>query len=230
MRLLWLLLALLSVGVARADDSPPVARYAASVERLARRRVELASEHARARTADARAEVLSRAREALLSAIDGELFPAWLGTPWEFHGTTETPGEGAIACGYFVSTVLRDAGLRVERVRLAQQASELIVKTLSPSSEILRFRNRRIEEVLAAVRERGDGLYVVGLDFHVAFLRIAGDRAELCHSSVFEPVAVVCEPAAEAQGMVSRYHVVGRLFTDRQLLDWLGERPIATVR
>jgi hypothetical protein len=45
--------------------------------------------------------------------------------------TSETPGRGEIACGYFVSTVLRDAGFGVERVRLAQQASERIVRTLS---------------------------------------------------------------------------------------------------
>jgi len=33
-----------------------------------------------------------------------EIFPAWSGTPWDFNGISQTPGEGEIACGYFVSS------------------------------------------------------------------------------------------------------------------------------
>lgn len=42
--------------------------------------------------------------------IIDSLMPCWYGTPWDFNGCTTEPGKGSIACGYFVSTVLRDAG------------------------------------------------------------------------------------------------------------------------
>ena len=67
-----------------------------------------------------------------------ELLPAWDGTPWDFHGTSQAPREGKIACGYFVSTTLLHLGLQVERVRMAQQASELIVKSLVSTNPIRR--------------------------------------------------------------------------------------------
>jgi len=203
-------------------------RYPDALLRLEKARETLAAEHSTAR-GKKRKEVLEKARAALLSAIDQDLFPAWYGTRWEFYGATETPGVGAIACGYFVSTVLRDAGLKVERVKLAQQYSEWIVKTLVPKSLTWRFSNVPQEEVVARVRKAGgDGLYVVGLDYHVAFLRLDGDRADLCHSAVFEPVAVVCEPAATSAGMASGYHVVGKLFSDELVLKWLKGTAIPT--
>ncbi len=210
-------------------QTPEAAAYPARVRALAATREALADRYERAADDGARREILGQARAALLGALDEGLLPAWYGTRWAFYGTSETPGQGTIACGYFVSTVLRDAGLRVERVRLAQQASERIVTTLAPPDRIARFRGQTPAQVVARTRERfGDGLYVVGLDYHVALLRLDGERARLCHSAVFEPAAVVCEPAEQAQGMVSGYHVLGQLFTGPQLVDWLRQRPLPT--
>jgi hypothetical protein len=42
-----------------------------------------------------------KAKQALLEYLDGQAFPAWSGTPWAFSGTSTTPKEGTIACGYF---------------------------------------------------------------------------------------------------------------------------------
>ena len=103
----------------------------------------------------------------LLDTVRDELIPPWVGTEWAFYGTTQTPGEGEIACGYFVSTVLRDAGVKVERVKLAQQASEYIVKTFAEAEHVRRFRNfhhaKRFEsldapaqEVVLALEDRDD--------------------------------------------------------------------------
>ena len=66
--------------------------------------------------------MIAEARTVLTRSIYNDLLPAWYGTPWDFNGTSEVPQQGKIACGYFVSTILRDAGWKVERVRLAQQA------------------------------------------------------------------------------------------------------------
>lgn len=218
-------------GAARAEAPQEGAQaYFASVQKLEASREQLAAAYREAKSPKSRTEVVERARRRLAGAIIEELIPAWFGTRWEFYGTTETPGEGAIACGYFVSTVLRDAGFRVERVRLAQQASENIVKTLVPASQIRRYRWKSPAELVAAVRaELGDGLFVVGLDYHVGFLHLGGEGASFCHSAYLAPTSVVCEPAARAAGLASDYHVVGRLLTAATMARWLEGRAFRTL-
>lgn len=195
--------------------------YRAAVAKLAEKRGELATRPPRDR--------LTEARSVLLTAFDEQLFPAWEGTPWDFYGTTQTPREGHIACGYFVSTLLRDAGLKVERVKLAQQASEKIVKTLASEPEIQRFRNAAAADIVKAVREKhGPGLFVVGMDYHVGLLRLTADDALLCHSAVLEPRSATCEKAETSPGFVSSYHVIGPALNDARLGDWLAQRDVPT--
>src|SRR5688500_17600336 len=74
-------------------------------------RVVLSSRYQQATTSTNRIGVIDEARAYLTQSVYNEVFPYWYGTGWDFNGTTETPGQGKIACGYFVSTVLRDAGL-----------------------------------------------------------------------------------------------------------------------
>ena len=222
---------LLVAGAARAEAPKEGARaYFASVRRLEASRAQLAAAYREAKLPKDRSAVVGQARHRLSLTLFEELIPAWYGTRWEFHGTSQTPGEGAIACGYFVSTVLRDAGFRVERVRLARQASEDIVKTLVPARQIRRYRWKSPAELLAAVRaELGDGLFVVGLDYHVGFLHLGGDGASFCHSAYLAPAAVVCEPAARAAGLASDYYVVGRLLTAPTVARWLEGRAFRTL-
>ena len=200
--------------------------YDAAKSELSALRQRTQVEYAKANTAAKKSAALAVARAELLAAFDTQLFPAWAGTAWDFYGTTEAPREGKIACGYYVSTLMRDAGFKVERVKLAQQASEWIVKTLAENDETLRFRNNESKALLAEVRSKlGEGLFVVGMDFHVGFLRIDAKGEQLCHAAFFEPKAAVCEDAATSPGFASTYHVVGKLFADAQLRAWLeGQR------
>jgi hypothetical protein len=221
---------LLAVSVLLGSPVAASVPYPQKLAAIDRRRVALAAELAAATTTQRRAAVLGSARTAAFSAITDDVLPAWYGTPWGFYGTTETPGQGTIACGYLVTTVLRDAGFRVERRALAQQASERIVQTLAPADRILRFRGASPDAVLRGVRATlGDGLFVVGMDYHVAFLVLDGPRADLCHSAVLPPAHVVCEPAAEAAAFSSSYYVVGPALDDTRLLDWLAGAEIPTA-
>jgi hypothetical protein len=173
--------------------------------------------------------VRQEARAVVLQALTRQLLPAWSGTPWEFYGNTRTPRSGIIACGYLVSTVLEDAGFRVERVRMAQQPAEYIVKTLAPPRRTWRFRNRPVSEVVERVKREGEGLYVVGLDLHVGFLWNDGTRVWMCHSSYLGTAEVVCEDALTSPAMLSRYHVVGRLLEEGMLDAWLEGWALPTV-
>jgi len=203
--------------------------YDQQIAQLAAKRTELAKAYATAATDEERAKVLARAEAAVFDAIVNELIPAWYGTPWEFYGTSQTPGEGAIACGYFVTTILRDAGFQVERVRLAQQASEHIIKTLVGEGRIERYRYKSSREVAEATAARGEGLYVVGLDCHVGFLAVKDGETRFLHSSYMSPLCVVNEKAATSMPFQSDYRVVGKLLDGPMLVAWLEGRAFPTV-
>jgi hypothetical protein len=171
------------------------------------------------------AEALGEAREALTDAVF-ELLPHWEGTPWAMNGTSEVPGAGRIACGYLVSTVLRDAGLLVERVKLAQQASENIVMSVVDHAEIVRYRETDVAEVLSEART--PGVYVVGLDTHVGLLVVRDGEQRFCHASRSMNQQVLCEDATSARALHSHYIVVGRL-SDRAVEAWASGAELPTV-
>lgn len=221
-----LLLALTSADAER-DAPPPERTYAETLSALSAQRSALAARWLRP-DAD-RGAVREEARAVVFGAITRHILPAWYGTPWEFYGNSQTPGSGSIACGYLVSTVLQDAGFGVERVRMAQQPAELIVKTLVPPEKTWRFRNRPVSDVIHRVKREGEGLYLVGLDFHVGFLWNDGAQVWMCHASYLGDVAVVCEDALASPAMSSRYHVVGRLLEDGMIDAWLEGRELPTV-
>lgn len=202
--------------------------YAARVAELEAMRLALAATYDAAATDEARHIVLERAREEVLSALVDDLLPAWHGTPWDFNGTSEIPGQGHIACGYYVTTLLRDAGFRVQRVRLAQQASENIIKTLVGEGRITRYRDRSASHVAGAVAELGDGVYVVGLDIHVGFLVVEDGTVRFCHASYLDPVAAVCESPRTAPAFLSGYRVVGKLLDDPMMVAWLRGQAFPT--
>jgi hypothetical protein len=166
----------------------------------------------------------------MTQSIYSEFFPAWYGTTWDFNGTTETPGQGKIACGYFVSTVLRDAGVKVQRVKLAQQASENIILSLTTSAHIKRFRQTPISDFVEAVRNWGPGLYVVGLDIHVGFILNVDGQVYFIHSSYIDPYSVVKEPAGDSKILASsRYRILGKISADDQFIErWLRGEEIVT--
>lgn len=171
-----------------------------------------------------------KAKHALLEYLDGQAFPAWSGTPWAFYGTSTTPKEGAIACGYFVTTVLEQAHLRIERVRLAQQASAYLVSTLARGSTVEWLRPADVKEALTEMRRRfPEGLLVVGFDLHVGFVRVDGERAQFCHSSYLEPGVVTCEDPLTAGAFVSGVYVVADALNDALLDDWVLGRSVPSV-
>ncbi len=177
-----------------------------------------------------RAKVLAGAREELIRRFEDGLFPAWEGTRWDFNGMTETPREGQIACGYYVSTLMRDAGFRVQRVKLAQQAAANIARTLAPESKVRWYRDLTVPDFVARLRrDLGEGLFVVGLPNHVVFLRVKADGARVCHADYLEPVAVTCEDALESPVLKLNLFVAAPLFDDALLEKWIADEPIATA-
>lgn len=217
-------------GDRRPPHPPPtqVVVYDRMVAGLSHERAALSEAWRAAADDAARAAVRDRAAGLLLRRLTGDLLPAWNGTPWSFSGTATAPGARPIACGYFVSTTLEHAGLAVERRRLAQQAAEDIILTLVPESRVARFKRVPLDTFVAAVGRRGDGLYLVGLDYHVGFLVVERGQVYFHHASNVGG-AVVREPAITSAALArSSYRVVGKMLDPTLVEAWLAGRAIPT--
>ncbi|HRI25143.1 MAG TPA: hypothetical protein PLZ45_10725 [Ferruginibacter sp.] len=159
-----------------------------------------------------------------VSTVTGTIIPGWIGTPWSFNGTSEKPQEGSIACGYFVTTVLHDAGLKLQRIKLAQCASENMITTLVQPKYISRFSNVTLEQFIAAVGQQGYGLYIVGLDNHTGFIFNDGSDIHFIHST-FVGTRNVQNDNASVNRILrqSHYKVLGKISADERVLQrWIN--------
>jgi len=199
------------------DYSAPA--YRATLHRFALRRAALAARYQHATTPAGRTACLAEARELWLAALDSTVFPAWEGTPWGFYGQSWEPRQGSIACGYFVTTALHDAGLRLPRTLLAKQAATVIIRNLTTEAHMHRYRGMSQADFVQQMRQLGPGLYVLGLDYHVGFLRVReGGAVQMVHSSYTGAGGVVREAADSSASLESAARVVGKISDDPALL------------
>jgi hypothetical protein len=171
----------------------------------------------------ASASPITKVEREFLAAITKRIFPYWYGTPWDFNGTTQTPQKGKIACGYFVTTTLRDAGYPIERVKMAQCASEEMIRSMTQKKFIFQFSNTNIKKFENELIKKGEGLYVLGLDNHTGFILISNAGNYFIHASGWYPYKVVREKLSDSEVVGnSKYKVVGKISADEKFLNkWL---------
>ncbi len=193
---------------------------------------ELSQKYTGAKTKKEKDLVLNESRDFLFETITEQIIPPWFGTPWEFYGATETPGKGAIACGYFVNTILEHVGFRFNRKEMSQQMSEYIIRTLTEEENITRFRDEPLDYFIEKTKEQGEGLYIIGLDYHTGFIVNDGTNLKFCHSAYLDPYnSVTCEKAKESIPIIdSQYRVIGKILSNNLLDKWLNKEFIRTVR
>lgn len=164
--------------------------------------------------------IISEAQKYLL-AISSDFFKAWYNTPWTFHGHSQTPKEGSIACGYFVTTTLRDMGFNIPRIKWAQQTSEYLIKKIS--TDIKRYYKRPMGEIVEDIKLRGEGLYVVGLDSHVGYIYYYDGNVNFVHANYYRPkIGVMSEPLIGRNPLNdSKYKVIGKIFDKEMTFNWL---------
>lgn len=206
----------------RKSPRPDPETYQTLASELQRWRKELAERHRRARNDAERIAVERDARIILEQALPA-MMRCWLGTPYDFNGTAAKPGGGRIACGYYVATVLMDAGFCVDRYQLAKQPSENILKSFL-EKDACKLSVGKAYDVFSAELARAEpGIYLVGLDTHVAFAVIEGGAFHLIHASGSRPWCVVEEGPGEA-GVLQRsnWRMLGNLTADPALIRrWL---------
>jgi len=128
----------------------------------------------------------------------------------------EPLGEGEIACGYYVTTPLKQLGFPIKRFWLAQQASAKIVEELTVS----RKRFTTIEALEAYLKSQPvPSAYVIGLDFHTGFITHSSEGSFFIHSNYIGREGVIKEKISESAALShSEAFVIGNLTSNTNLL------------
>ncbi len=170
--------------------------------------------------------IIAKAGQVVTEAIIKKIIPFWYGTSWSFEGHTSIPGSGEVACGYFVSTVLRDAGFNVNRYKLAQQGPEDEARIISCSGEVTELSSDSITHFF---KDKEDGLYFAGLDFHVGFMLKKKGRTYFIHSNYINSAGVMAEEAPRAPAFRSAVYFVVGISNNRPLIEnWILNRKLNT--
>ncbi len=138
-----------------------------------------------------------------VDAVGNDLFKKWEHTRWDYNGTTDEPKQGAIACGYFVTTVLRDMGLKINRGKLAICPSSVMMKSLTPRQKINNLSNLSYPDFNDALTRLGKGVYIIGLDFHTGFIVNDGTENWFIHSYFVQRVGVIKESVLNSMALRS---------------------------
>lgn len=215
---------LVSKIFSRTDEShtpsPQPEKYKSLINEVKTQRLALFEKY---QNSNNKAAVIQEARDYLHEKIP-RMMRCWIGTPWDFNGTSQTPGKGKIACGYFVSVILRDAGFKVNRITLAQQASQNILLSMIHTEDKVINPRRDYDAFIKYFKGREEGIYIIGLDSHVGFLCNLNGEVHFLHSGA---QGVIDETLAEARDIkVSRYRVIGNVTGQDYVIEkWLkGEK------
>ncbi len=213
---------------------PDAQRWQILRKDLERWRIFYAEKYRKAGSTTARQAVIMDARNLLEHNLP-ELMRCWLGTGWDFNGTAKEPGAGKIACGYFVATVMEGAGFHIKRSPLAQQASQNILRTFLPQSDLHLRVGVPYKTYRAEISRGKPGIYIVGLDTHVGFIVVPNENGKdyrFIHSSGAKPWCVVEENADQAKVLQnSNYRVIGNLTaSDALITKWLKGEDFPTFR
>ena len=208
--------------------------YKEKLNHLEKARKSLAVKYASANQTEKK-QLILEARKVLTNMLVGEVFTAWYRTRWDFNGVTQTPGQGEIACGYFVTTTLRDIGIKLNRVKWAQQASVKMIRKFCPQESIKVIYNKPIKESSDYLKAQGEGVYLVGLDRHVGYVIVekSRDTDELkmafVHADYYDRARGVTSEVIEGNNPLndSKYRMVGKLFSEAHVIAWLQEKHYA---
>lgn len=207
---------------------PDPGKYAVLTADLERWRKDLSQRYIKAKSKSERETVETEARVILEKCLPA-MMRCWLGTRWDFNGTADGPGKGKIACGYFVATVLKNAGFQVDRYQLAQQPSGNILRTFLPKDSCDLTVGQNYQEFARSVEKREPGVYVIGLDTHVAFIVVHDGGFRFIHSSGSRPWCVVDESPTDAGALQrSSWRMLGNLTGNSDVIrHWLKTDKIA---
>ncbi|CAG5084722.1 hypothetical protein [Parvicella tangerina] len=214
--------------VAEMTDEDQLALYLSLKERIMVKQNAFQMEYVSA-SAGHQADLVALAEQYIFATLCDSIWSHWYDTPWEFYGTTEQPGKGSIACGYFVTTTLDHVGYHIDRVALAQQAASVIITTLCGKGKTKIIGNNDVEALLAYVKTQEDGVFICGLDNHVGFIQKTGGKIYFVHSSGLSHQQKVMKEELHKSNAIqySKAYYVGNLLSNQEnLIKWIKKEKI----
>lgn len=176
---------------------------------------------------DEKNAIVAEAQTYLAETMVSDIVPSWYGTGHDYSGVSNIPGEGQIACGYFVSTVLHHLGFKFNRKLLGQQNSPYILQTLSHPSIIKTSWLENYEEFIADIKAEGPGVYIVGMDRHVGFVAYDGKEIAFIHSYVTVRSQTIQERSLLS---ISKWRSVGKIFGYSLTVKWIYGKDIEIIK
>lgn len=128
-----------------------------------------------------------------VNMISGDLFLQWKGTPWDFNGTTTEPRKGYIACGYFVTFILTDMGVQLNRLKLSTCASSEMMRKLVPGCPLINLSRLQFNVFCDSIRKFDVGVFIIGLDYHTGIIVVDTTAAWFIHSYYAGNIGVIKE-------------------------------------
>ena len=169
-------------------------------------------------------------KESLVNMI----IPFWEGTSWSFEGHTSKPQKGSIACGYFISTTLRDIGLILNRYHLAQQSPINEAKSLAIGSEVVEFSEPTLQKNIDAIDNHlKEGVHFIGFDeSHVGYILKQNGNLYLIHSNYIKAEGVLIESIEKSEvfGFFNKFYVVELSTNDALLKNWIKGDALKIVK
>lgn len=206
--------------------------YASTKQKAKELRAGLAQTYKAATNLAQKEAILDSAQNEFASYLLNQIIPYWYNTEWGFDGYTSIPNRGSIACGYFVSTTLLHMGINVNRYKLAQQNPENEAKTVAIKDSLVRsYDYLDIEPAIhKELSTYDDGLYFVGLDYHVGYLYIRNGQAYFIHSDYVDGFVRI-ESIENSEAFESETYFISNISSNRNLaLKWIMEEEVLVIR
>lgn len=182
-----------------------------------------------------REELRSEARSCLTERLLMDIAPAWDRTPWTFNGYSSTPGQGSIACGWYVQRLMEDLGFTFSKRRsqqpyFAQNWPKTMVEGLDREGAEIIYRIGEAQETDSLFMARDAGIYIIGFAYsgmdsgaHVGFLLNTREELYVLHSmGRVELVPAIEEPWYYS----SQFYYLGEVFNHRVMDCWLRDEPL----
>ena len=201
--------------------------YSATKKDIVKLRSSLMSRYNMISDSNKKLKFLDSIMQLFVANLLNEIIPYWYGTEWDFEGHTDIPNNGQIACGYFVSTTLKDMGLKLNRYRLAQADPLTEARTLAIADTNLKKIDiedfNSLADFLDGIQE---GLYFIGLDNHVGYFYKKGNKNYFIHSNYVDG-KVMIELAENSLAFSSSNYYLTKISLNREMaLKWVSGKRI----
>lgn len=201
--------------------------YGQTKSKIKNLRNEWAAKYAQISDSTAQKRFLDSISVKFTNLLLNDIVPYWYGTVWAFEGHTAQPNDGEIACGYFVSTTLRDMGLKLNRYDLAKKAGAHEAQSIAIDQNNLSiYKNKDYSNQPEFLEKLDEGIYFVGLDNHVGYIYKKGAQTYFLHSNYVDGYVMIEYTQTSSAFLSGLYYVTKITHNTVLMKSWLLQKQM----